>query len=896
MTPPTSATPPWLTRLVLRRIFDSQDRDCALSDLDEEFDTRAARDGINAARRWYRDQARRSILPALRRRLMDRQPSLRVPVRSEVRWAWRGVRARGWRAAFVVALLAVALAANAAMFSVADSLLFNTQPFPDSGRIVSIRGLIGPDERRGPDAAPRLFEAWRSQTDVFVSVGAYMHKTVFLTGGGTSERITTSDFTTGMLDVLGVRPGWGRTFVEADLQDDGHFAALIREDLARERFGSPQAALGQRLEATGRPLVVVGVMSDEFAFPSPSFRIWRAFAPGGPLTRNHSATTVGRLAADVPIETGVARVTERAPTVGRTAGLATYTAEAVSTFGKKSSGERRTLLLLLLGAALCLLVAACANAASLELANAVQRARTHAVHLALGAGRVQLGRVAALEGLMLVALALTAGLLLSWLTIPVLATSLPEGFQQSTQNPISLDARVVWFTAGLAAITWLLASLAPVAAASRSNLVSLLKTEDRWSAVSAASGRLRRWLTAAEVALAVALISGGVLYARSYQRLLAVEKGFDSRGLAEVSLSMPNTFFHADNTRAQFTERFMRALAAVPGVQGITNSSAPPSMGDSPSRVTVEVDGRVVAEPMMLGRKFVDADFFRVVGLPLKRGRLLQPGDPDTNVVIGESLARRLWPGEDAVGRVLRGVGGSAFARNGVRVVGVVGDFRTAATRLPDPTDSHMHVYASWPARPAAAQAGAQAGSPPLDTGGSWSFATMTVRLDSPDRLPDLLAATRRLEPGLEVTVTLVDDLYARQNSNTRLARQVVGAFSALAFVIAVVGVYGVMAFLVAGRRREIGIRMALGASRRDISRLVFGSSVRLILTGAGIGIVAAIVASRWIQSQLFGISPADPTTWLVVVTAVSMVSVFGTWHPASQAARVDPAVALRTE
>ncbi|HEX7778906.1 MAG TPA: ABC transporter permease, partial [Vicinamibacterales bacterium] len=435
MTPPTPATPPWLIRLVLRRIFASQDRDCAVSDLDEEFDARVARDGVTAARSWYRDQAKRSILPALRRRLMDRPLSFRVPVMSELRWAWRGVRARGWRAGFVVCLLAVALAANAAMFSVSDSLLFNTQPFPDSGRIVSIRGRIGPNEQRGPDAAPRLFEAWRSQTDLFVSIGAFMQKTVFLTGGGTSERIATADFTTGMLEVLGVRPRWGRTFVEADLQDDGHFAALIREDLARERFGSPQAALGQRLEATGRPLVVVGVMSDEFAFPSPSFRIWRAFAPGGPLTRNHGATTVGRLTADVAIETGVARVAERAPSVGRTAGLATYTAEAVSTFRTPPSGERRTLLLLLLGAALCLLVAACANAANLELANAVQRARTHAVHLALGASRIQIGRVAAHEGLLLIAVALTAGLLLSWSIMPILAMSLPDGLRLSTQNP-----------------------------------------------------------------------------------------------------------------------------------------------------------------------------------------------------------------------------------------------------------------------------------------------------------------------------------------------------------------------------------------------------------------------------------------------------------------------------
>ena len=183
-----------------------------------------------------------------------------------------------------------------------------------------------------------------------------------------------------------------------------------------------------------------------------------------------------------------------------------------------------------------------------------------------------------------------------------------------------------------------------------------------------------------------------------------------------------------------------------------------------------------------------------------------------------------------------------------------------------------------------------------MDTGSSFSYMTMTVRLDSPNRLPALLTATRRFEPRLEATAVLVDDLYADQNATTRLAREVVGVFSALAFLIAIAGVYGVMAFLVAGRRREIGIRMALGAGRRDITRLVVNSSVRLIVAGVLIGIAGTVVASRWIQAQLFGITPADPVTWSVVVAAVAIVSVVGTWHPASQAARVDPAITLRTE
>jgi predicted permease len=893
---PIPPAPPTLTRTVLRRLFAPEDRDCAVSDLDEEFEARATRDGPLAARRWYRDQARRSIGPALRRRLMASPPAFRIDVASDLQWAWRGVRARRERAVFVVGLLAIALTANAAMFSVADSLLFNVRPFPDGDRIVSIRGRLSPEQPPAPNTQTRLFHAWSSQHDVFSAVGSYMVKNIFLIGPDASERIPTADVTTKMLDVLGVKPRWGRGFADADLLDEGSFAALIREDLARQRFGSPQAALGKRLEATGRPLVVVGVMPDEFAFPIATYRIWRLFEPGGPLTQNHGWSQLGRLAAGLPIDQAMARVTERAPVVGQTAAVPGYTAEAVPRFRTPTPSERRTLLLLLVGAAICLLVVACANATSVELAAAVPRARMSAVQVALGASRAQLVRVSALEGLILTVVSLASGLFLGWFLIPRLVESLPDGLRFSTQNPISLDWRVVAFTTLLAISVWLLAFLVPATAASRTNLVSLLKTEERFSAGSAASGRLRRWLTVAEVAVTVVLISGGMLYARSYQRLLAVEKGFDSYGLAEVSLSMPANFFGAENPRGQFADRFIAALSAVPGVKGVTNSTAPPSMGDSGSPVTIRVDGRATGQAVMLGRKHVDANFFTVIGLPLKRGRFLQPTDPDTHIVVGEAFARRFWPDGDAIDHTIQGDEKNPFSLAPLRIVGVVGDFRTAATRLPDPTDERMYVYSRVFASSRPRTTAAPDNPPPIDTGGSFSVMTLTVRLDSANRLPAVLAATRKFEPRLEATATMIDDLYADQNATTRLAGEVVGAFSALAFLIAIAGVYGVMAFLVAARKREIGIRMALGAGRRDITRLVFNSSVRLILAGAAIGIVATLVASRWIQAQLFGITPADPLTWSVVVAAVGIVSVLGTWHPANQAARLDPAITLRTE
>ncbi len=812
---------------------------------------------------------------------------------SEFKWAWRAVKARGWRAGLIVGLLAVALAANAVMFSVADSLVFDRVPFRGANRIVEIQRPAPPNQPGAGDrflSAPLLTQ-WRNQTDLFSSVQAYLSKTIFVVGDGMAELVRTADITPGLIELLGVAPRWGRSIAPGDELDASLQVVLISEALARKHFGRPELAVGKRIETTADPLMVVGVMPSSFSFPEGTAAIWRSLDPQGPLTRNMAGVmSIARMAPGISMDALRAAMAQRSPAIGAAAGRPTPYLAQPGAFYMSSVGQA-TMYYMLLGAALCLLLTACANVASLELAAALQRARTYAVQLALGASRGLLARMALMEGLGLITLAGAAGAGLTWLGIEALNAYLPSRMLTFTANPVDFDTRVVLWMAGGAVLTWLLVSMPTVLYASRSRLLHLLKVEDRSTAVSRAGGLVRRALTVAEVAIALLLVTGGTLYARSYQSLLAIDKGFDSRNLAELDFTIPVQYYSGYEEMPALAAETIRRVTAVPGVLGATWASAPPGTGNSPtSGLKIEIDDRPpAAEPIALAASFVDASYQTVIGLPLRRGRWLREDDPPTNVVITETFAQRFWPAEDPVGHRLRPMP----QRPWYNVIGVVGNIRTMPRRGAQPTDRTFFMYARReppppppPPNPGAAR--------PRATGSSWRFLQITLRMDSPNRAEAVLAAAKATDRRLRVELEFVDDAYAGMHADMLLAARVVGAFAGMAFLVAMVGVYGVMAFLVAGRTREIGIRMALGADGRDISRLVLRSSVTMVAIGAVIGVIAALIVSRWTGSQFFGVTPTAPGTYVLVTAVVVATSILATWRPARAAARVDPAVTLR--
>ena len=544
---------------------------------------------------------------------------------------------------------------------------------------------------------------------------------------------------------------------------------------------------------------------------------------------------------------------------------------------------------MLLGAAISLLLTACANAASLELAGALARARTYAIQLAVGASRTELVRTGLLEGMCLVGTAALAAAVLAYLGTDALVRYLPPSLTASV-NPIDVDYRALLVTTGFAGLAWILSSLPLVAFAWRGNLLELLKIEGASISASRAGALWRRSLTVAQVALAVMLLVGSVLYVRSYLGLVRLDKGFDSSGVVAISLTIPPQLLGSAAERAAMAQTILERLRARPGVLGAFEGSPPPSTGDSPtSNDHIEVDGRPPMETnILVPRLWVDPDYFRVLGIPLVAGRMFERGDPPTNVIITESLARRLWPDGDAVGHRFREDPLFEWSY----VIGVVKHVRTTYDGTSGPERYFQKYSLRQPPPPATAST---ASTPRSSSGGAaYGFLTVTARVDSRSRASDLYQTVRSIDTRNILKVEFVDDQYARQFADRLLATRIITGFGVLAFVVAAAGIYGVMAFLVANRAREIGIRMALGADSRRIRRLVLESSMWLVLLGAAIGIGGALVASRWAQSQLFGVRATDPMTIVLVTVAVVVTALLATWHPARQATRVDPKVLLR--
>jgi predicted permease len=810
-------------------------------------------------------------------------------VATELRWALRNLRARGWRAPLAAALLSVALAANSLVFSTADSLVFHRVPYRDAERLVEIQQPR--PGWRDPFLSVALLDEWRKQTDLFTGVQGHLAKVIFLSGSGEPELVLAADVTVGLFELLGARPRWGRSFVDGDDRQTDPQVVVIAEALARERFGDPARAIGQKLETTGEPLVVVGIMPADFRYPDGTQRIWRALDPRGPLARGFSGVaSIARIVPGRPLDVAASLVEQRSAGIGAAAGArAGYTAVAAPLRGAATAAEQRRVLFVLVGAALCLLLIACANVASLELANAMGRARTYAIQLAIGASRASLARTALAEGVCLVGAAVLVAWVLAYAAADVLARYV-QPVLGSGANPIDIDGRALLFMTALAALTWMASTLPVVAFTWRTGLLTLLKLEGPSVAASRSGTLVRRALTVAQVALAVLLLVGSVLYVRSYLALLRLDKGFDSSGVLAVSLTIPPQLFGTPAERRVLTQTILERVRARPGVIAAFEGSPPPSTGDSPTSTRqIEVDDRSPEETNLLfPRLTVEPGYFTALRIPLVAGRMLEPGEPRTNVIITEALARRLWPNGDAVDHRFR----ESPSRPWNHVIGVVRHVRTLQDTPAGP-DRFFQLYVAR--QPPPPLAPIQPGpSRRVDAGFSYGFLTITARVDSPARASDLYQAVRGVDQRNILKLEFVDDQYARQFADKLLATRVIGGFGLLAFVIAAAGIYGVMAFLVAHRAHEIGIRIALGADAARINRLVLGSSLRLVLAGAALGIGAAIAASRWAESQLFGVRAADPATLTLVTLGVVATALLATWHPARQATRIDPKVLLK--
>ena len=862
--------PPRLAKLLITTALHPDDRECALSDLAEEFEHRASRDGVAAARRWYRGQVGRSIWPSIWRRKPTASAwALIKVVPSEFHWVWRGLKTRGWRAVVIVLLFGVALAANAVVFAAADAFAFRTVPYWQSDRLVIVEqvGLYSSDYQR-----PQAIRGWRAHTDLFSSVQAHIAGgTAYLTANGETTAIAGHRITPGMFEMLGVLPRWGRPFTMSDLES-ALGRVILGESLARRVFGDPSAAVGGLFSTGSETLTVVGVMPASFRFPTAREEFWRPLDLAA-WPNDRGLGNVARLADGLTMASAEEMFALRAPAVEQLLDrrVRNQQMRLRPMAALRVNGGARSVFLVLMGAAGCLLLIACANVASLEVAGVSRRIRDQAIQAALGASRGSLIRAMLTEGAVLVLASVAVASTLTAWGLTLLDDQLTVAMQDALTNPLDIDVRAMSFMAAAAFAMWMLTSVPAIRRLSRLAIVDGLRDDPRTMPVTRAAARSRNVLMAGQVALTTLLLAGALLYIRTYAAKVGLDKGFDDTNIATIVVSpAPDAPLKGGDLESRVLDR----LRATDGVRLVSRTGSLPPSVQSGGISRLEILGRdPTQERVMLHGANVDPEFFATMNIVIVSGRAFEAGSPRDEVVIDERFARTYWPGGDAIGSrfQLRNVGLSGVTD--FHVVGISRQLR--ADRLV--TEAGEQVYVMY-----------------IRISPTSHPMTFVARLDDPRVMARLDDAIRSVAERVTIRVDSVAARYARLEANVRLVAVLTTGFSVVALLVAVTGIYAVMAYLVAGRSREIAIRMALGSDRAGVRRLVLSNSLRFVVGGLAVGSLAAFAAASWLRAELFGVTPHDPMTYVSVGAIIVGTALFASWWPARHASRIDPAAALK--
>jgi len=807
---------------------------------------------------------------------------------SDARHALRLFKKAPGFAAVAVVTLALGIGANTAIFSVVDNVLLRPLPYPDSGDLYAIHRTVKRyGAMRGPFSLPD-FKDLLAQNRTFENVGAWGGGDANLTGVGTPERVLIRIATPSLLPTLHVTPVVGRNFNANEAFKGSDHVVLVDWGFAQRRFGTPEAALGKNVRLDGVDYQIVGILPRGFRFDTPA-DIWMTASTTFSMAEERNAhwmRVIGRKRADATPATIAddlaafsQRLSEANPVIyPSTMGLGTnatpYLDEVV--------GDVRLPLLILLGAVAFVLLIACANVANLLLARAATRQREMAIRTALGAGRWRLIRQLLTESVLLSLLAGALGLVFAWWAIDALVALAPDGVPRVAA--VGLDGRVLAFTAAVALATGVAFGIVPALSASRPDLHDSLKDGGRGA--TAGRGRLKKALVIAEVAASLVLLVGTGLMVRSFLRLRSVEPGFNPEHALALGVSLPVPDGKVtDEVKAHFTHFFdaaTRRLAQLPGAVAVGGVDALPLSGNNSDR-WFDIEGFTPVDnsqrPDSESRQVV-GDYFGAMGIPVVRGRGFVPSDAagaPPVVVVNQAWVRKFSPDRDPLGRHIRLPQGGDKVGPWATVVGVIGDVRGYG--LDAPYREEMY----WPL---------------AQTEGA-SNMSMVVRVKGEPFA--LLGATRAAMADVDPQQPIydlrpLDHLVAASLAQRRFTLTLMLVFGIVALVLAAVGIYGVMAYTVAQRTQELGIRVALGATPRRVLAMVLKDGMKLVGLGLAIGAVAALVLTRVGASLLWGISSTDALTYFVIATLLAAVAVAAIIVPARRATRVDPMQALRSE
>jgi putative ABC transport system permease protein len=793
----------------------------------------------------------------------------------------RLARAPGFTLAAVLTL-ALGIGANSAIFTVVNAVLLRPLPYPDSEQLVGVfhqmRGTSGLDNMSPPN-----FLDLRARTHTLADVAASSDEGMTLTGAGAPVRLRGSFVSASFFDVLGVRPILGRSFRAEENEPGKASVVLLSHGLWVQRFGGDSNIIGKTVRLDGVAHTVVGVMPPTLAYPAER-ELWVPFAYDQSFRVDNRGAwfldVIGRMKDGVSPDAAVRDIHDVAKSLEKTYPKQNTDLDfAIAPLHGYVIEDTRASLLLLLGAVGFVLLIACANVANLTLARAAARESELAVRTALGASRWRLVRQLITESVLVSMIGAVAGLLVAAWGGDALAGLKPLGVPRLGEA--RMDGAVIAFTIGIALVTGLLVGAVPALQATGRAMAGALKDGGRGALTGRRSARILGTLVAGEIALAVALLAGAGLLVNSFYRVQQVDPGFRTTDALTFGLSLPDATYKTQQDRIQFFDRVLDELGRMPGVRSAGAVVGLPltKLGFT---ITFKVDGRPEApeghEPTLQVR-VASPDYFRTMGLPLKRGRVFTSADVFTApqvALLTESAVQKYFPSEDPIGRHIDLGWRIDGRRNGGTVVGIVGDVKDAG--LDEASQPEIYL--------------------PYDQVGIETM-TVVVRGDLPPRSyqRDVERVVSRLDPDLPLSnVKTLEDVVSASVAGRRFYMLLLTLFAVVAMALAAIGIFGVMSYAVAQQTREIGIRMALGADRDSVVRMVLRQASTVIAIGLVVGLAAAAATGRALAGLLFNLTPTDPMTLGIVAVILATVALLACYLPARRATRIDPIQALRAE